>query len=69
MSDKWKTIDFDFAVDERKERLNPFSREKSRQARQKEGGETMCDPGWYVHKPGVQNKWDDDILARTHMSI
>ena len=19
-----------------------------------------CDPGWYVHKPDVQNKWDDN---------
>ena len=34
-----------------------FSREKLRQAPQKEGGEFLCatfllsDPGWYVHKP------------------
>ena len=20
----------------------------------------LCDPGWYVHKPDVQNKWDDN---------
>ena len=20
----------------------------------------LCDPGWYVHKPGAQNKWDDN---------
>ena len=37
-----------------------FSREKLRQAPQKEGGEILCDPGWYVHKPDVQNKWDDN---------
>ena len=22
----------------------------------------LCDPGWYVHKPGVQNKWEDNTL-------
>ena len=36
--------------------------EKIRQAPQKEGRDTLCDPGWYIHKPDVQNKWDD----RTH---
>ena len=25
----------------------------------------LCNPGWYVHKPYVQNKWDDN----THNSI
>ena len=20
----------------------------------------LCDPGWYVHKPDVQNEWDDN---------
>ena len=34
------------------------SREKSRQAPQKEGGEILCDPGWYIHKPDVKDKWD-----------
>ena len=24
----------------------------------------LCDPGWYVHKPDVQNKWDDN--THTH---
>ena len=37
-----------------------FSQEKLRQEPQKEGGEILCDPGWYVHKPDVQNKWDDN---------
>ena len=42
-----------------------FSREKSRQELQKEGGGILCDPGWYVHKPDVQNKWDDN----THNTV
>ena len=40
-----------------------FSREKIRQAPQKEGGEILCDPDWCVrcvHKSDVQNKWDDN---------
>ena len=48
-----------------------FSRKKLRQAPQKEGGEILCDfcfllddPGWYVHKPDVQNKWDG--ITHTH---
>ena len=45
-----------------------FSREKLRQAPQKEGGEILCDPGWYVHnKPDVQNKWDDN--THTHWRV
>ena len=24
------------------------------------GGEILCDTGWCVHKPDVQNKWDDN---------
>ena len=36
-------------------------RETSKQAPQKEGGEILCDPDWYVHKPDSQdNKWDDN---------
>ena len=23
----------------------------------------LCDPGWYVHKPDVQNKWDDNVVS------
>ena len=43
-----KYTKFDFTVDEGKERLNPF----------RERIFLLCDPGWYVHKPDVQNKWD-----------
>ena len=43
-----------------------FSRQKLRQAPQKEGGEILCDPGWYVHKPDVQNKWDDNTRTYIH---
>ena len=25
----------------------------------------LCDPGWYVHKPDVQNKWDDNTHTHT----
>ena len=42
-----------------------FSREKLRQSPQKEGGEFLCDPGWYVHRPDVQNKWDDKTHPHT----
>ena len=42
-----------------------FSREKLRQAPQKEGGEILCDPGWYFHTPDVHNKWDGD----THTTL
>ena len=27
---------------------------------------TMCDPGWYVHEPDVQNKWDDNALTHIY---
>ena len=27
----------------------------------------LCDPGWYVHKPDVQNKWDDNTRTHTHL--
>ena len=45
------------------------SREKSRHAPQKEDGEILCDPGWYVHKPDVQNKWDDNTHHTQHTVI
>ena len=25
----------------------------------------LCDPGWYVHKPDVQNKWDENTHTHT----
>ena len=25
----------------------------------------LCDPGCYVHKPDVQNKWDDNTMYNT----
>ena len=25
----------------------------------------LCDPGWYVHKSDVQNKWDDNTHTHT----
>ena len=49
-----------------------FSREKIRQAPQKEGEKKrcvtflLCDPGWYPHKLNVQNKRDDNIHTHTH---
>ena len=27
----------------------------------------LCDPGWYVHKPDVQNRWADNTHTHTHM--
>ena len=30
----------------------------------------LCDPGWwYVHKPDVQNKWNDNITHNTHTDL
>ena len=26
----------------------------------------MCDPGRYIHKPDVQNKWEDNTYTHTH---
>ena len=52
-----------------------FSREKSRQAPQKEGREVLCEtfllrnPGWCVHKSDVQNKWDNNTHTHTHIPI
>ena len=47
-----------------------FSWEKVRQAPQKEGGwEILCDPGWYIHKPDVQNKWEENTLTHTVVSL
>ena len=70
MSNKWRTISlirrytkFDFTVDEGQEQLNP-SREKNegkhrrRKVKKPCGTFLLCDPGWYVQKPDVQNKWD-----------
>ena len=48
-----------------------FSQEKFRQAPQKKDGEILCDlppvcdPGWDVHNPDVQNKWDDNTHTYT----
>ena len=28
----------------------------------------LCDPGWYNHKPDVQNKWDDNIHTHIYTS-
>ena len=43
-----------------------FSRKQLRQAPQKEGGEILCDPGWYVQTPDVQNKRDDNTHTHGH---
>ena len=57
--------------DEGKGRLNP-SRDKSqgKHRRRKVGEKScatflLCDPGWYVHKSDIQNKWDDNTLKHT----
>ena len=26
----------------------------------------LCDPDWYVHKPDVQNKWDENNTQTPH---
>ena len=51
---------FGFTVDEGKGTAESFSRQKLRQAPQKEGGQIMCGPVWCVHKSDVQNKWNDN---------
>ena len=62
-------------VDEGKERLNP-SREKNKdkQHRRKVDEKScvtflLCDPGWYVHKSDVQNKWDANTDTHTHTHV
>ena len=50
-----------------------FSRENYGKHRRTKVGEKscvtflLCDPGWYVHKPDVQNKWEENIV-RTETS-
>ena len=74
IANKWRTLickytKFDFAVDERKERLSP-SREKNegkhriRKLEKSCVAFLLCDPGWYVHKPDVQNRWNDNTHTR-----
>ena len=63
---------FDFTVDEGKERLNP-SREKNEGNHRRRKVEKscltilLCDPGWYVHKADIQNKWDDNTHTHTKL--
>ena len=47
--------------------MNP-SREKNegKYRRRKVATLLLCDPGWYVHKSDVQNKWDDSTHTYTH---
>ena len=71
MPNKWRTIDslvHKIRLHGRRGKgtAESFSREKLRQTPQKEGGEVLCDPGWYVHKPDVQNKRDDNTHTHTH---
>ena len=71
MPNKWRTINslvHKIRLHGRrgKETAESFLRKKFGQAPQKEGGEVLCvifflcNPGWYVHQPDVQNKWDDN---------
>ena len=63
---------FDFAVDEGTERLMKPSREKNKgMYRRRKVDEKscvtflLCDPGWYVHKPDVQNNWEENTHTST----
>ena len=29
----------------------------------------LCDPGWYVHKPDVQNKWEENNIIFTQAGM
>ena len=65
MPNKWRTINSSvhnirLHGRQRKATAETFSGEIFRLAPQKEGEEILCDPGWYVHKPDVRNKWDDN---------
>ena len=81
MSNKWRTINSlvhknsTSTVDEGKERLNP-SREKNegKHRRRKVDEKScvtflLCDSGWYVPKPDVQNKWKDNSHTHTQTHI
>ena len=58
-------------VDEGKERLNPSRDKNEGKPRRSKVVEKscvtflLCDPGWYVHNPDVQNKWDDNTRTNT----
>ena len=64
--------EFDSTVDEGKGRLNPSCEKNEGKHRKRKVDEKfcvtflLCDPGWCVHKPDVQNKWDDDTHTHTH---
>ena len=66
MCNKWRTtinsfthrLKFDFTVDEGKERLY-----RRRKVGKSCATFLLCDPGWYVHKPDMQNKRDDNTHA------
>ena len=77
MPNKLRTIDsnFDFTIDEGKERVNS-SREESqgkhcRKRVDEKSCETslLCDTGWYAHKLDVPNKWNDKTQYTTHTMI
>ena len=80
MPNKWRTIislvyKFYFTADTEKGRLNP-SRDKNVGKHRRRKVEKSCvafllyDPGWYVHKSYVQNKWDDNTYTHnTHMYV
>ena len=61
---------FDLMADEGKERLNPSREKNLGKHRERKVDEKSCDlapvwPRWYVHKPDVQNKWEDN----THTNV
>ena len=70
----WLAHNIRLTVDEGKERLKP-SREKNEVKHRRRKMEKscvaflLCDPGWYVHKPDVQNKWDDNTHTHMHIHI
>ena len=62
---------FDVTVDEGKERLNPSREENKGKHRRRKVEKScvtflLCGPGWHVHKPDVQNKWDDNTHTHTY---
>ena len=62
----------DFTADEGKGRLNPSHDKNEGKHRRKKVEKScvtflLCDPGWYVHRPDVQNKWDDKTHTRERL--
>ena len=64
----------DLTVDEGKERLNPSGEKNEGKHRRRKVDEKLVtlflrDPGWYVHKPDVQNRPENTHTHIIHSTL